>query len=121
MGIRHFVFAVNKMDLVKYDQETFRKIEEQIKELQEELSLANVKIIPVSATEGDNVTTKSDNIPWYTGEPLLEYLETVDVREKSEEEGFYMPVQREYAVQTTHSVDSRDRSNLDRFLSEMRS
>ena len=82
------------MDLVKYDQETFRKIEEQIKELQEELSLANVKIIPVSATEGDNVTTKSDNIPWYTGEPLLEYLETVDVREKSEEEGFYMPVQR---------------------------
>ena len=94
MGIRHFVFAVNKMDLVKYDQETFRKIEEQIKELQEELSLANVKIIPVSATEGDNVTTKSDNIPWYTGEPLLEYLETVDVREKSEEEGFYMPVQR---------------------------
>ena len=45
MGIRHFVFAVNKMDLVKYDQETFRKIEEQIKELQEELSLANVKII----------------------------------------------------------------------------
>ncbi|MCC3671765.1 GTP-binding protein, partial [Terrisporobacter mayombei] len=44
MGIRHFVFAVNKRHRVKYDQETFRKIEEQIKELQEELSLANVKI-----------------------------------------------------------------------------
>lgn len=94
MGIRYFVFAVNKMDLVNYDQETFRKIEQQIEELKEELSLANVKIIPVSATEGDNVTTKSENIPWYTGEPLLEYLENIDVREKSKEEGFYMPVQR---------------------------
>ncbi len=43
------------------------------------IDLANVKIIPVSATEGDNVTTKSDNMPWYKGEPLLNILETVDV------------------------------------------
>lgn len=58
MGIKYFVFAVNKMDLVDYSEERFREIEAQIKELSEELSLANVKIIPVSATEGDNVTDK---------------------------------------------------------------
>lgn len=94
MGIRYFVFAVNKMDLVGYDEKRFQEIEGQISELLKELGLESVKIIPVSATEGDNVTVKSENIPWYTGEPLLEYLEQVDVSEKSREEGFYLPVQR---------------------------
>lgn len=94
MGIRYFVFAVNKMDLVGYDEKRFQEIEGQISELSKELGLESVKIIPVSATEGDNVTVKSENIPWYTGEPLLEYLEQVDVSEKSREEGFYLPVQR---------------------------
>lgn len=94
MGIRYFVFAVNKMDLVGYDQKRFEEIQKQIDELTEELGLESVKIIPVSATEGDNVTTKSENIPWYTGEPLLAYLEQVDVSEKAKEEGFYLPVQR---------------------------
>ena len=65
MGIRYFVFAVNKMDLIEYDEKRFRDIENQIAALIEELKLANVTIIPVSATEGDNVTTKSDNMPWY--------------------------------------------------------
>lgn len=93
MGIKHFVFAVNKMDLVGYDEFIFRNIEEQVKELAQELSLESIKIIPVSATEGDNITKSSDNIPWYTGESLLTYLENVDIYEYSEE-GFYMPVQR---------------------------
>ncbi len=57
MGINYFVFAVNKMDLVEYDEETFREIEKQIEALQEELNLQMYTIIPVSATEGDNVTT----------------------------------------------------------------
>lgn len=94
MGIRYFVFAVNKMDLVDYSEARYQEITAQIRELSEELSLANVKIIPVSATEGDNVTTKSDNMPWYDGEALLPYLEKVDVSDKELEEGFYMPVQR---------------------------
>ena len=64
MGIRYFVFAVNKMDLIEYDEKRFRDIENQIAALIEELKLANVTIIPVSATEGDNVTTKSDNMLW---------------------------------------------------------
>lgn len=94
MGIRHFVFAVNKMDLVKYSESRFDEIVKQIEELKNELSLDDIYIIPLSATEGDNVTVKSKNIPWYNGVPLLQYLETVDVDSSEEEEGFYLPVQR---------------------------
>ena len=94
MGIRHFVFAVNKMDLVKYSKSRFDEIVKQIKELKNELLLDDIYIIPLSATEGDNVTVKSENIPWYNGVPLLQYLETVDVDSSEEEEGFYLPVQR---------------------------
>jgi sulfate adenylyltransferase subunit 1 len=94
MGIRYFVFAVNKMDLVGYSEERFNEILAQIDELKAELALENVKIIPLSATEGDNVTIKSENLPWYDGEPLLEYLEKVDISEDNSEKGFYMPVQR---------------------------
>ena len=93
MGIRYFVFAVNKMDLVKYSESRFNEIVAQIDALKQELGLENIIIIPLSATEGDNVTTHSENIPWYTGKPLLEYLETVDIASDTEE-GFYMPVQR---------------------------
>lgn len=94
MGIRHFVFAVNKMDLVKYSESRFDEIVKQIEELKNELSLDDIYIIPLSATEGDNVNVKSENIPWYNGVPLLQYLETVDVDSSEEEEGFYLPVQR---------------------------
>ena len=94
MGIRHFAFAVNKMDLVKYSKSRFDEIVKQIEELKNELLLDDIYIIPLSATEGDNVTVKSENIPWYNGVPLLQYLETVDVDSSEEEEGFYLPVQR---------------------------
>lgn len=94
MGIHYFVFAVNKMDLVDYSKSRYDEISRQIEKLRSELSLENVQIIPLSATEGDNVTTKSENIPWYSGAPLLEYLEDVDVSQENEEQGFYMPVQR---------------------------
>lgn len=94
MGIRHFVFAVNKMDLVKYSKSRFDEIVKQIEVLKNELLLDDIYIIPLSATEGDNVTVKSENIPWYNGVPLLQYLETVDVDSSEEEEGFYLPVQR---------------------------
>lgn len=94
MGIRHFVFAVNKMDLVKYSKSRFDEIVKQIEELKNELLLDDIYIISLSATEGDNVTVKSENIPWYNGVPLLQYLETIDVDSSEEEEGFYLPVQR---------------------------
>lgn len=94
MGIRYFVFAINKMDLVGYSEQRFREIEAQIQDLVEELSLEHVVSIPLSATEGDNVTTQSENMPWYTGQPMLSYLETVELDDDKTETGFYMPVQR---------------------------
>lgn len=93
MGIKYFIFAVNKMDLADYSESRFREIEKQIEELRNELGLENVYIVPVSATEGDNVTKASDNMSWYTGEPILSILEQTDIDEHAEE-GFYMPVQR---------------------------
>ena len=97
MGIRHFIFAVNKMDLVAYSQERFEEVSGQIKEIIEELNLPNVQIIPVSATEGDNVTKKSLNMDWYKGPDILSYLEEVDISDldkKSDSKKFYMPIQR---------------------------
>ncbi len=94
MGIQYFVFAVNKMDLAGYSKSRYEEIEAQIQELSKELSLGSVKIIPVSATEGDNITKKSANMTWYEGEDLLTYLENIDTSEKTMETGAYMPVQR---------------------------
>ena len=93
MGIEYFVFAVNKMDLAKYDEVSFKRITKEIKKLAIDLDLDNVTIIPVCATEGDNVTNGSSNMKWYKGDTLLEYLEKVDIQ-TGEEEGFVLPVQR---------------------------
>ncbi len=93
MGIKYFIFAVNKMDLVNYSQERFKEIQEQVNILKSELDLDNIKIIPISATEGDFVTKRSEKMSWYNGEPLLEYLEKVAVDETNEQ-GFYIPIQR---------------------------
>ncbi len=94
MGIRYFVFSINKMDLVDYREDRFLEIEKQIQQLREELNLEHVVNIPVSATEGDNVTAKSPNTKWYQGPALLSYLEQVDISEDKTEKGFYLPVQR---------------------------
>lgn len=94
MGIRYFVYAVNKMDLVDYSEERFREIQDSLKELSDTLGLSHVISIPVSATEGDNVTRRSDKMKWYSGPVLLDYLENVEIDHGENEEGFYMPVQR---------------------------
>lgn len=95
MGIRHFIYAINKMDLVGYSEERFNEVNAQVQEIVKELNLPNVQVIPVSATEGDNVTKKSENMKWYKGPAILEYLENVDTSDVSgNEKGFYMPVQR---------------------------
>lgn len=94
MGIKHFVFAVNKMDLIHYDKDSFRKLEKELKKLLIDFDYESVYVIPVSATEGDNVTHKSANMSWFTGQSLLEYLETIDISQESLEKGFSMPVQR---------------------------
>ncbi|MDO4975101.1 MAG: adenylyl-sulfate kinase [Alphaproteobacteria bacterium] len=94
MGIKHFVFAINKMDLVKYDEETFNKIVKDIRKLMAEFNYDTLQIIPVSATVGDNVTKKSESMSWYDGPTLLNYLENVNTTRKVTVEGFCMPVQR---------------------------
>lgn len=94
MGIRHFVFAVNKMDLLSYDKAGFLKLERELKALLKEFEYESAYILPVSATEGDNITKKSRNMPWFEGCTLLEYLEQIDVSSGSTGEGFILPVQR---------------------------
>ena len=94
MGIRHVVFAVNKMDLIHYDRFEFEKIKKDIMRLIAEFEFDSINIIPVSATEGDNVTKPSSNMPWYSGQPLLTYLEEIDVTRGDDKEGFVLPIQR---------------------------
>lgn len=94
MGIKHLVLAINKMDLVDYDERRFHEINEDFMQMTREFGLQSNQVIPVSATEGDNITRKSENTLWYKGLPLLPYLERVDVREDSKQKDFVMPVQR---------------------------
>ncbi|MCD8341495.1 MAG: adenylyl-sulfate kinase [Clostridiales bacterium] len=94
MGIRHFVFAVNKMDLVQYNRYRFYELERELRRLAAEFLPASVAVIPVSATEGDNVTRPSTNMYWYEGPALLSYLEQIQVADDSIKNGFVLPVQR---------------------------
>lgn len=94
MGIRYFIFAVNKMDLVRYSEKEYRKIEKEIRKLAIDLELYQVCVIPVSATEGDNITLRYSHMPWYKGKTLLDTLETINIDEGTDEQGFLMPVQR---------------------------
>ena len=94
MGIRYFCFAVNKMDLLQYRQKEFTRIAKEIRKFAIDLDLDHVLIIPVSATEGDNLTVPSSHMPWYKGPTLLEYLETLEIEPVGTEDGFVLPVQR---------------------------
>lgn len=94
MGIRHFVLTINKMDLVDYEEKYFRTISQEFYNYLKGFSIDSVHIIPVSATEGDNITNYSNNIPYYSGAPLLSYLESIDIKKKQENNIFFMPVQR---------------------------
>lgn len=95
MGIRDFVFVVNKMDLIHYGQQQFESIEKDIRKFVAEFPCHTLKIIPVSATVGDSINSRSDVMAWYHGETLLEYLEQVEtIEDKSDEKKFCMPVQR---------------------------
>jgi bifunctional enzyme CysN/CysC len=94
MGIKHLVLAVNKMDLIGFDQKRFDEIKEDFMQMTYGFNIESIQVIPVSATEGDNITKKSENTLWYDGLPLLPYLERVDVRKDNEQNNFIMPVQR---------------------------
>jgi sulfate adenylyltransferase subunit 1 len=89
MGIPNVVVAVNKMDLIGYREEEFYRIAAEYQKLTQSLGIPSVKFIPISAMIGDNVVNASENMNWYTGATLLEYLETVEVsRDIAEEARF---------------------------------
>lgn len=92
LAIREVVVCVNKMDLVDFSQEVFDKIVADYKEMSSSIELGNVTFIPISAKLGDNVVNKSENMPWYTGKALLDFLETVQLPVESED-SMRLPVQ----------------------------
>ena len=93
LGIRQVVVAVNKIDLVHYQEETFDRIVGDYTAFASDLGFTSIVPIPISARFGDNVTTVSGNTPWYRGPALLHYLETVDVDSENLAKPFRFPVQ----------------------------
>lgn len=94
MGIRNFVFVINKMDLKGYDKSVYDNIKTDVEKLTDGLGADSIYVIPVSATKGDNITDSSDNMEWFDGKPLLSYLEEIEIKDNSGDGGFVMPVQR---------------------------
>ena len=92
LAIKEVVVCVNKMDLVDFSKEVFDKIAADYKEMSSSIELGNVTFIPISAKLGDNVVNKSENMPWYTGKALLDFLETVQLPVESED-SMRLPVQ----------------------------
>ncbi|MFO6428509.1 sulfate adenylyltransferase subunit CysN [Erythrobacter sp. W302b] len=94
LGIRHVVLAVNKMDLVGYDQAVFDRIVADYRAFATSIGIADFTAIPISGFKGDNITAASANTPWYGGPSLIHYLETVEVdAAAAQAQPFRMPVQ----------------------------
>lgn len=93
LGIKHIVLAVNKMDLVNFSEETFNEIRNEYLELTKHLGIEDVTCFPLSALEGDNVVERSERTPWYEGQSLLEFLETVPIDQDRNMTDFRYPVQ----------------------------
>ena len=93
LGIKHIVVAINKMDIVDYDQQVFEKIRQDYVDFAGRLELPDVHFMPISALKGDNVVTLSPKMPWYTGSPLMPLLETVYIGSDRNMEDFRFPVQ----------------------------
>lgn len=107
LGIQHVVLCINKMDLVDYKEEVYRKIVEDFKQFASRLNLANIKFIPISALHGDNVVNKSDRTPWYRGESLLYFLETVYIGSNQNHVEARFPVQYVIRPQSKNWHDYR--------------
>jgi len=93
LGIRHVVLAVNKMDLMDYSEEVGRRIEADYRAFAAQIGVEDVVCIPISAVNGDNVFTRSDRMPWYTGPSLMDHLESVPIEQEPAGGPFRMPVQ----------------------------
>ena len=94
VGVKRIILAVNKLDLVDYSEEVFNQIKsDYTKFANEALTLEEITAIPISALKGDNIVESSENTPWYDGQSVMEYLETVEVAASSQSRPFRMPVQ----------------------------
>src|SRR6476660_5875350 len=93
LGIKHVIVAVNKMDLVGYAQEAFEKIKDDYTGFVAKLDIRDITFIPMSALRGDNVVSRSDAMPWYSGPPLLDHLETVHIASDRNLTDLRFPVQ----------------------------
>jgi bifunctional enzyme CysN/CysC len=93
LGIRHIVVAINKMDIVGWDQAVFERIRAEYADFSSRLDLPDVHFMPISALKGDNVVRPSPNMPWYTGSALMPLLETVYIGSDRNLEDFRFPVQ----------------------------
>ena len=93
LGIRQFIVAVNKMDLVNFDEKVFNSIKTEYLGFAAGLPKIDIKVVPISALDGDNLVTKSEQMPWYAGEPLLTLLENAEVGTRNVDLPFRMPVQ----------------------------
>lgn len=93
LGIKNVVLAINKMDLVDYDQATFDRIEEEYRAFAQDFRFDEIISIPMSALAGDNILKLSANTPWFNGSTLMDYLETVDVSLDTNKKPFRLPVQ----------------------------
>jgi bifunctional enzyme CysN/CysC len=94
LGIRHVVLAINKMDLIGYDQATYDRIVADYRTFAESIGITEFTAIPISGFKGDNITVPSANTPWYTGDALLPHLESIEVEDGADQNSpFRMPVQ----------------------------
>ena len=94
LGIKNLVLAVNKMDLIGYDQAKFDAIVAEYRTFAESIGIEDFTVIPISGLAGDNITTRSDHTPWYDGPVLIDHLETMEVNNTaSQAKPFRMPVQ----------------------------
>lgn len=93
LGIKHIVVAINKMDLLGFDEQVFEKIKKDYLSFAEKLTLPNIIFVPISALEGDNVVNRSEKSPWYKGQTLMEIFESVSIAEDKNFSDFRFPVQ----------------------------
>ncbi len=93
LRVPHMVLAVNKMDLVDYNQDTFEKIKDEFTAFTSKLTVPDLAVIPISALAGDNVVTRSENMAWYQGSSLMHHLETVYVASDRDMIDTRLPVQ----------------------------
>jgi sulfate adenylyltransferase large subunit len=93
LGIKHIVVCVNKMDLVDYAEDKFEEIKKDFSQYVGSLNIPDLRFVPISALDGDNVVTKSENMSWYQGDAVLDILQNVEVLPQQDEEHFRFPVQ----------------------------